>query len=111
MNLSTLAKEKPKEKEKVDPSDTSLEKDGDASTDRSFCEDGGKEEKEGEGQDERESLVTSPVEEILPKGLLVWRDALSQSKTAAQLSMCLHMLQACIAWDKSIMKAVSLVQS
>ncbi|CAH1403993.1 unnamed protein product [Nezara viridula] len=41
------------------------------------------------------------------KGLTVWREALSKSQTAAQLSMVLHALEASIAWDKSIMKAVS----
>nr|XP_024218419.1 bromodomain adjacent to zinc finger domain protein 2B isoform X4 [Halyomorpha halys] len=41
------------------------------------------------------------------KGLTVWREALSKSQTAAQISMVLHALEASIAWDKSIMKAVS----
>ncbi|XP_076069056.1 bromodomain adjacent to zinc finger domain protein 2B-like isoform X3 [Oratosquilla oratoria] len=40
-----------------------------------------------------------------PKGLTVWREAVSKSETAAQLSMCLYMLETCVAWDKSIMKA------
>lgn len=45
--------------------------------------------------------------ESMPKGLVTWREAVFKSQTAAQLSMGLHMLEASIAWDKSIMKAVS----
>lgn len=45
--------------------------------------------------------------DTIPKGLVIWREAVSKSQTAAQLSMALHMLEASIAWDKSIMKAVS----
>ncbi|XP_072379907.1 bromodomain adjacent to zinc finger domain protein 2B isoform X1 [Diabrotica undecimpunctata] len=41
----------------------------------------------------------------IPKGLATWRDAVNRSLTTAQLSMCLYSLEACIAWDKSIMKA------
>ena len=40
-------------------------------------------------------------------GLVSWRDAVSRSVTAAQLSMALYVLESCVAWDKSIMKAVS----
>lgn len=45
--------------------------------------------------------------DAIPKGLVIWREAVMKSQTAAQLSMALHMLEASIAWDKSIMKAVS----
>lgn len=45
-------------------------------------------------------------DESIPKGLGVWREAVLKSHTAAQLSMALYMLESCIAWDKSIMKAV-----
>lgn len=48
----------------------------------------------------------NPIDEI-PKGLCVWREAVSRSQTSAQLAMCLYMLETAIAWDKSIMKAVS----
>lgn len=40
-------------------------------------------------------------------GLVSWRDAVSRSVTTAQLSMALYVLESCVAWDKSIMKAVS----
>lgn len=40
--------------------------------------------------------------------LNAWRDAVSRSHTAAQLAMALYVLESCVAWDKSIMKAVSL---
>jgi hypothetical protein len=43
----------------------------------------------------------------LPKGLITWRDAVVKANTAAQLAMTFYMLEASIAWDKSIMKAVS----
>lgn len=40
-------------------------------------------------------------------GLLSWREAVSRSVTSSQLSMALYTLEQCVAWDKSIMKAVS----
>lgn len=51
----------------------------------------------------------SPNQEpdMLPKGLIVWREAVIKAQTAAQLAMAFYMLEASIAWDKSIMKAVS----
>lgn len=36
-----------------------------------------------------------------------WREAVGRSVTCAQLSMALYVLESCVAWDKSIMKAVS----
>lgn len=44
---------------------------------------------------------------IFKIGLLSWRDAVQRSVTSAQLSMALYTLEQCVAWDKSIMKAVS----
>uniref|UniRef100_W4VRC8 Putative toutatis n=1 Tax=Corethrella appendiculata TaxID=1370023 RepID=W4VRC8_9DIPT len=44
-------------------------------------------------------------EEIVPKGLVSWRDAVQHSVTSAQLAMALYVLESCVAWDKSIMKA------
>ncbi|GLH00900.1 LOW QUALITY PROTEIN: Homeotic protein female sterile [Gryllus bimaculatus] len=41
----------------------------------------------------------------LPKGLVVWRDAVTRARTSAQLAMALYSLEASVAWDKSIMKA------
>lgn len=51
----------------------------------------------------------SPInpDELIPKGLVTWREAVSRSNTSAQLAMTLHVLESCVAWDKSIMKAVS----
>ncbi|XP_065166664.1 bromodomain adjacent to zinc finger domain protein 2B isoform X6 [Atheta coriaria] len=48
-----------------------------------------------------------PAPDEIPKGLAVWREAVNRSGTSAQLAMCLYTLEASIAWDKSIMKAVS----
>ncbi|XP_055599496.1 uncharacterized protein LOC129748778 [Uranotaenia lowii] len=47
----------------------------------------------------------SSDDENIPKGLVSWRDAVERSVTTAQLSMALYVLESCIAWDKSIMKA------
>ncbi|KAG8229189.1 hypothetical protein J437_LFUL001061 [Ladona fulva] len=44
--------------------------------------------------------------EDVPKGLAVWREAVMRAETSAQLAMAFYMLEASIAWDKSIMKAV-----
>lgn len=52
------------------------------------------------------SQQSSNPDEI-PKGLTVWREAINRCSTSAQLAMCLYQLEASIAWDKSIMKAVS----
>ncbi|XP_043468934.1 bromodomain adjacent to zinc finger domain protein 2B-like isoform X15 [Leptopilina heterotoma] len=48
-----------------------------------------------------------PHEETTPRGLNNWREATARAHTSAQLAMALYMLEASIAWDKSIMKAVS----
>lgn len=42
----------------------------------------------------------------IQKGLQSWRDAVQRSVTSSQLSMALYTLEQCVAWDKSIMKAV-----
>ena len=36
-----------------------------------------------------------------------WREAVTNASSSAQLSMCIHMLNTCIAWERSIMKVVS----
>ena len=51
------------------------------------------------------------TEDNVPKGLVTWREAVGRAHTSAQLAMALYMLEASIAWDKSIMKAVSWVSS
>nr|CAD7588559.1 unnamed protein product [Timema genevievae] len=48
----------------------------------------------------------SPPSDEVPKGLVVWREAVGRAHTSAQIAMALYMLEASIAWDKSIMKAV-----
>lgn len=47
----------------------------------------------------------TPETKELPKGLQIWREAVSKTETAAQLAMCTYMLETAVAWDKSIMKA------
>ncbi|XP_031616444.1 bromodomain adjacent to zinc finger domain protein 2B isoform X2 [Contarinia nasturtii] len=54
------------------------------------------------------SVATTPEREVLPKGLNSWREAVSRSHTAAQLAMALYVLESCVAWDKSIMKAANM---
>lgn len=55
-------------------------------------------------KNEGETLSPTDYDNI-PKGLVTWREAIQKAMTAAQVSMCLHMLEASIAWDRSIMKA------
>lgn len=50
----------------------------------------------------------STEEECFPPGLIKWRNAVENCRTAAQLAMCLNFLESHTAWDKSIMRAVSL---
>ncbi|XP_068401144.1 bromodomain adjacent to zinc finger domain protein 2B isoform X13 [Eschrichtius robustus] len=44
------------------------------------------------------------VEEDIAPGLRVWRRALSEARSAAQVALCIQQLQKSIAWEKSIMK-------
>ncbi|XP_011058795.1 PREDICTED: bromodomain adjacent to zinc finger domain protein 2B isoform X6 [Acromyrmex echinatior] len=57
---------------------------------------------------EQNNQTPAPPEETTPRGLNTWREATARAHTSAQLAMALYMLEASIAWDKSIMKAVSL---
>ncbi|RLU17965.1 hypothetical protein DMN91_010206 [Ooceraea biroi] len=57
---------------------------------------------------EQNSQAPAPPEETTPRGLNTWREATARAHTSAQLAMALYMLESSIAWDKSIMKAVSL---
>lgn len=54
-------------------------------------------------------LSLSPVssEEEVAHGMKVWRKALTEVRSAAQLAMCIQQLQKSIAWERSIMKVVS----
>lgn len=45
-------------------------------------------------------------EEEVAHGMKVWRKALSEVRSAAQLAMCIQQLQKSIAWERSIMKVV-----
>nr|XP_049700157.1 uncharacterized protein LOC110373752 isoform X3 [Helicoverpa armigera] len=42
----------------------------------------------------------------IARGLATWREAVARCNTSAQLAMLLQALEAAVAWDKSIMKAV-----
>ncbi|XP_045431471.1 bromodomain adjacent to zinc finger domain protein 2B isoform X19 [Pipistrellus kuhlii] len=44
------------------------------------------------------------IEEDIAPGLRVWRRALSDARSAAQVALCVQQLQKSIAWEKSIMK-------
>ncbi|XP_046318247.1 bromodomain adjacent to zinc finger domain protein 2B isoform X10 [Marmota monax] len=44
------------------------------------------------------------IEEDIAPGLRVWRRALSEARSAAQVALCIQQLQKSIAWEKSIMK-------
>ncbi|XP_073401801.1 bromodomain adjacent to zinc finger domain protein 2B isoform X4 [Dendrobates tinctorius] len=44
------------------------------------------------------------TEDDIAPGLKIWRKALSEARSAAQVSFCIQQLQKSIAWEKSIMK-------
>ncbi|XP_052038489.1 bromodomain adjacent to zinc finger domain protein 2B isoform X4 [Apodemus sylvaticus] len=44
------------------------------------------------------------IEEDIAPGLRVWRRALAEARSAAQVALCVQQLQRAIAWEKSIMK-------
>ncbi|XP_022258103.1 bromodomain adjacent to zinc finger domain protein 2B-like, partial [Limulus polyphemus] len=50
-------------------------------------------------------LMMESEDEEPSRGLLRWRAAVKKCRSADQLAMCLNMLEACIAWDKSITRA------
>lgn len=54
-------------------------------------------------------LTLGLIISFVSPGLSSWREAVQRSVTSSQLSMALYSLEQCVAWDKSIMKAVSLV--
>ncbi|XP_006880864.1 PREDICTED: bromodomain adjacent to zinc finger domain protein 2B [Elephantulus edwardii] len=51
-----------------------------------------------------ERNIERRVEEDIAPGLRVWRRALSEARSAAQVALCVQQLQKSIAWEKSIMK-------
>lgn len=58
----------------------------------------------GNGNDE---YADNAADENAPSGLLRWREAVRECESGSQLALLLHFLESCIAWDKSIMRAVS----
>ena len=54
------------------------------------------------------SLEDEEEEEEATTQLLRWRGAVARAASAAQLNLCLVQLHKCIAWEKSIMKVVSI---
>lgn len=53
--------------------------------------------------------LCSEKEEVVTPALKLWRETVSACRTPSQLYMCLTLLTDCIAWEKSIMKVVSLI--
>uniref|UniRef100_A0A670YV29 Bromodomain adjacent to zinc finger domain 2B n=1 Tax=Pseudonaja textilis TaxID=8673 RepID=A0A670YV29_PSETE len=51
-----------------------------------------------------ERNIERRMEEDIAPGLRVWRRALSEARSAAQVALCIQQLQKTIAWEKSIMK-------
>ena len=43
----------------------------------------------------------------VPRGMSRWRRAVADCSSASQLYICINMVDRSVAWDKSIMKAVS----
>ncbi|XP_063700071.1 bromodomain adjacent to zinc finger domain protein 2B [Culicoides brevitarsis] len=64
-----------------------------------------KQEEENEQNKSIDCSRSDISEDDIPRGLAQWRDAVERSVTCAQLSMALYVLESCVAWDKSIMKA------
>ena len=56
---------------------------------------------------EADNLKNSNVQKVTAQ-LQTWREAVSEAKSAAQLSMCVSALFDSVAWEKSIMKVVCL---
>jgi hypothetical protein len=54
-----------------------------------------------------DELAENAADENAPSGLLRWRDAVRECLTTSQLALLVNFLESCIAWDKSIMRAVS----
>ena len=69
------------------------------------CEKGGAGGEREDGDDDDDEGDDDKDKEVLPKGLVIWRDGLKQATTAAQVAMAFYMLETSIAWHKSIMKA------
>jgi len=55
-----------------------------------------------------DEVAENAADENAPSGLLRWRDAVRECSTTAQLALLVNFLESCIAWDKSIMRAVSI---
>ncbi|XP_023665884.2 bromodomain adjacent to zinc finger domain protein 2B isoform X7 [Paramormyrops kingsleyae] len=53
---------------------------------------------------ELEKNIERRSEEDIAPGMKVWRKALSEVRSAAQLALCIQQLQKSIAWERSIMK-------
>ncbi|XP_073927014.1 bromodomain adjacent to zinc finger domain protein 2B isoform X20 [Castor canadensis] len=51
-----------------------------------------------------ERNIERRIEEDIAPGLRVWRRALTEARSAAQVALCIQQLQKSIAWEKSIMK-------
>nr|XP_054114310.1 bromodomain adjacent to zinc finger domain protein 2B isoform X26 [Callithrix jacchus] len=51
-----------------------------------------------------ERNIERRIEEDIAPGLRVWRRAVSEARSAAQVALCIQQLQKSIAWEKSIMK-------
>ncbi|KAM6129767.1 bromodomain adjacent to zinc finger domain protein 2B isoform 8-T9 [Pterocles gutturalis] len=51
-----------------------------------------------------ERNIERRTEEDIAPGLKVWRRAVSEARSAAQVALCIQQLQKSIAWEKSIMK-------
>ena len=58
-----------------------------------------------EDENEEDDNDDDTKEEVLPKGLVTWREGVRQATTAAQVAMAFYVLETSIAWHKSIMKA------
>lgn len=57
-----------------------------------------------------DEYADNAADENAPTGLVRWREAVRECRSGSQIALLLHFLESCIAWDKSIMRAVSQIK-
>ncbi|CAF4339177.1 unnamed protein product, partial [Rotaria magnacalcarata] len=55
-------------------------------------------------EDSTNEIVSSSKYDEAPQQLERWRRTVNESRTPAQLALCLTQLERCIAWERSIMR-------
>ena len=71
------------------------------------CGGGGGSSKENASHSSSDDDESDTDDETATRDLNLWRNAVSNATSAAQLSLYVAQLVCCVAWEKSIMKVVS----